>query len=327
MDRKATTMQRPGESHPVGRPDRILVLGVARSGTTWLAAALGKAAGARVVNEPDNIDADPAKDVGGRLGFGPYPIIDRDQKAPQFRALWDLSFAARVPRNGWQLKIGRLVLRLPRRLRDPFLRRSAQAVSALPGRAPHVVVKSIYAMFAVDWIAACYQPRVIVIQRNPLNVISSWAELGVHGFDLLTRPRIADRYLHRLGVVPPGPDASQLQRIAAWVGVLTTVLNEELERHPDWLLVTHEDLCAAPETRIRDVSEWAGLTWTSAAASFLQESNRPGEGFSSVRITRDQPGQWRRRLSDQQVGEIEEVLAQFPSRGWVRQPAQADNRG
>jgi hypothetical protein len=328
MDRESTTMQRPVAAAPLGRPDRILVLGVARSGTTWLAAALGKTEGARVINEPDNVDADPARDAGGRLGFGPYPILDRGQRAPQFRALWDLSFAARVPRNGWQLKVGRLVLRLPRRLRDPFLRRSAQAVSALPGRAPHVVVKSIYAMLAVDWIAANYQPRIIVIQRNPLNVISSWAELGVHGFDLLARPRIADRYLHRLGVVPPGPDASQLQRIAAWVGVLTTVLNEELERHPDWLLVTHEYLCADPETRIREVCEWAGLTWTPDAASFLAESNRPGEGFSSVRITRDQPDRWRRRLSDEQVVEIEEVLAQFPSRGWVHQPSPSgDHRG
>jgi hypothetical protein len=118
--------------------------------------------------------------------------------------------------------MGRLVLRLPRDVRDPLLRHSAQVVAALPGRASHVVVKSIYAIFAADWIAANYQPRVIAIQRHPLNVISSWAEFGVHGFDLLARPHIVDRYLHRLGVAVPGPHATNLQRIATWVGVLSS---------------------------------------------------------------------------------------------------------
>jgi hypothetical protein len=222
--------------------------------------------------------------------------------------------------------MGRLVLRLPRDVRDPLLRHSAQVVAALPGRASHVVVKSIYAIFAADWIAANYQPRVIAIQRHPLNVISSWAEFGVHGFDLLARPHIVDRYLHRLGVAVPGPHATNLQRIATWVGVLTTALNEQLERHPDWLLVTHEDLCADPQTSIRDVCERAGLTWTEAATRYLRESNRLGDGFSSLRISRDQPDRWRRRLSDPQVGEIEEVLAQFPARGWARQPPHRDDR-
>lgn len=313
--------QRTAETRrPITRPDRILVLGVARSGTTWLTAALSRADGVRLVNEPDNVDADPDSGAAGRLGFGPYPILDRSQKAPHFRALWDLSFAARVPRTGWRLGVGRLLLRLPRGIRDPILRHTAQAISTLPGQPPHVLVKSIYAMFAVDWIVANYQPRVIVIQRNPLNVVSSWVELGLHGFDLLDRPRLDARYLRRLDIVPPGTDASDLQRTAAWVGLLTTALGEELERHADWLLVTHEDLCADPQNRIREVCERLGLTWTDASASFVRDSDRPGEGFSSVRITRDQPSRWRVRLSDDQVREIEEVLAQFPSRGWVRQP-------
>src|SRR5579863_5947267 len=80
-----------------GRPDRLLLLGVARSGTRWLATALGHAADTRVVKEPDNVDADPTGNGASRFGFGPYPMIERDDAAPQFRALWDLSFSDRVP--------------------------------------------------------------------------------------------------------------------------------------------------------------------------------------------------------------------------------------
>lgn len=303
-----------------GRPDRVLLLGVARSGTRWLGTALSHTEGTRYVTEPDNVDADPRGAGPSKLGFGPYPVIDEDDEAPQFRGLWDLSFSARVPR-GWGRDAARVGLRLPRPVRDPLLRRTAQAMSALPGRPPQVVVKSIYAMFAVDWLLKNHQPRVVVLQRNPLNVISSWAELGVHGFDLLTRRVVQERYLRPLGITPPGEDASVLQRTAAWVGLLTTVLAEQVERHPGWLVVTHEDLCREPQVRIREVCDRLGLPWSAAVERFLHEANRPGDGFSHVRITREQPNRWRGRLADDQVAEIEAVLNQFPSQGWVLPPS------
>ncbi len=298
----------------IGRADRILLLGVARSGTRWLATALGNAEGTRLVKEPDNVSA---------RNFGPYPVIDAGAAAPQYRALWDLAFSARLPNGeipGWRLRASRAALRLPEAVRDPLIRRSAQFISSWPGRSPHVVVKSIYAHFAVDWLVENYQPRVITIQRNPLNVVSSWSELGLSGFDLLTRPVIRERYLDRLGVTLPR-NPTRLQLIATWVGLLSTVAAENQQRHPDWLLVTHEDLCVEPETSIRAVCEQLGLTWSEQVARFLANSNRPGEGFSNIRVTREQTNRWRKRMTDAQVDEVEAALEAFPSRGWVRPPA------
>ena len=98
-----------------GRPDRLLLLGVARSGTRWLATALGHAEATRVVKEPDNVDADPTGSGVSKFGFGPYPMIERDDPAPQFRALWDLSFSDRVPNKpGLKRSAARAALRLPR---------------------------------------------------------------------------------------------------------------------------------------------------------------------------------------------------------------------
>lgn len=308
-----------------GRSDRLLVLGAARSGTRWLATALGQAEGTRLVKEPDNVDADPRGHGPGRLGFGPYPLLDPDERAPQFRALWDLSFAARVPkRSGWRARGARAALHLPRPVRDPLLRRSAQAISALPGRAPHVVVKSIYAPFYVEWLVRNYDPKVILIQRNPLNVISSWVDLGVHGFDLLDRPAVRARYLDRLELPHDWERDTPLAHAAMWVGLVTWALAERLERHPEWLLVTHETLCSNPLVLIRDVCERAGLTWGDDVERFLRESDRPGTGFSNVRVTRDQPNRWRGRLNDSQVEEIEVVLSRFPTRGWIRAPQPAN---
>lgn len=315
VDEEGVTMA-DTEVAPVvpGRGDRILLLGVARSGTRWLASALGHTEGTRLVKEPDNVTA---------AGFGPYPVIDADEDAPHYRALWDLAFTARLPNGetpGWRLGAGRVALRFPRIVRNPLLRRTAQVISAWPGRAAHVVVKSIYAQFTVDWLMRNYQPRIIVIQRDPLNVVSSWLELGLGGFDLLTRPAIRERYLDRLGVDALPADAAPLQLVATWVGLLATVLSEHVDRHPEWLIVTHEDLCADPQPAVRQVCDRVGLRWSHQVGRFLTESNRPGDGFSNVRVTREQSTRWRQRLTDQQVDEIQAVLAQFPSCGWVRRP-------
>lgn len=308
-------MTAPNAASVPGRRDRILLLGVARSGTRWLATALGHAAGAQLVKEPDNVTA---------TNFGPYPMIEAAAAAPHYRALWDLAFSARVPTGDapdWRLRAGRMALRLPPKVRDPMLRSAAQIIAALPGRAPQVVVKSIYAPFAVDWLVRNYDPKVVVIQRNPLNVISSWLELDLSGFDLLTRPSVRERYLDPLGVPPQNGDTSPLQLVARWVGLLGMVLGEHLSRHPQWLQVTHEDLCVDPEQSIHAVCDAVGLTWSDAVVRFLAESNRPGEGFSHVRVTREQSTRWRKRLSVDQVAEIEAELARFPARGWVTEDA------
>jgi hypothetical protein len=309
-----------------GRADRVLVLGPGRSGTRWLATAMGHAVGTRLVKEPDNVDANPEGRGPGRLGFGPYPLIEATDAAPQFRALWDLAFAARVPNQaGWRIAAGRAALRLPRTVRDPLLRRTAQAISALPGRAPHVVVKSIYAPFYAEWLVRNYDPKVVVIQRNPLNVISSWIDVGMHGFDLLDRPVIRERYLDPLGLAAQTGDRTPLQEAARCIGLITMVLAEHVAQHPEWLLVTHEDLCVDPAVRIREVCERAGLPWSDDVRRFLQESDRPGTGFSNVRVTREQPTRWRGRLDDQQVAEINEILGRFPTRGWIRPPIGAED--
>ena len=304
---------------------RILLLGVPRSGTTWLARALGYTGGTRVVREPDNIDAEPSGDGRSALGFGPYPVLDAGDDAPQFRALWDLSFSGRIPnRPQWRRRAGSVVRRLPTQLRTPLTGGLASAMSSLPGRPQRVVVKSTYAIFTMPWLERHYRPRVIVLQRNPMNVISSWADLSIHGFDLLTRPVFRERYLDRYGVAAPTTATTQLQLIAAWVGFLAAALNEQAAQHPDWAVVTHDELCIEPRTSVRGVCETLGLPWNDEVDAYLRGADRPGEGKNNqFREAKALPDRWRRRFDDSQIAEIRAVLEQFPTQGWVRPPQRA----
>jgi hypothetical protein len=309
-----------------GRSDRILLAGVARSGTSWLVRAMAQTPGTVHYYEPDNVDADPTgtRPVG-RSGFGPYPIIDRGESGQPFRALWDAAYAGRLPKvqqidSGLKLQAVRAVLRLPEKVRQPLIETGSKILAGLPGGPERTAIKSIYAAFSLDWLVDRYDPRVVVLQRHPLNVVSSWRELKIPGFDLTTRPALLTRYRDRFTGDPLGPDASELTRISWQVGLLTTAIGDALDRHPEWLLISHEDLCVDPPNRIREVIERLGMPWSPEVTQFLDDSNRPGEGLKPVRVTKEQPTRWKGRLTDDEVEEITSVLARFPRHGWVREP-------
>src|ERR1700687_1522558 len=100
------------------RSDRLVLVGVARSGTSWLGHALGRGRDGPLFFEPDNVDAHPpAATTAGRRGFGPYPVIDGDDDAGQFAPLWDLVFSGRLPfalRERRRLRpAAKMALRLP----------------------------------------------------------------------------------------------------------------------------------------------------------------------------------------------------------------------
>jgi hypothetical protein len=218
------------------------------------------------------------------------------------------------------LAAARLLLRLPATVRDPLVRDLAHALGSLPHSRRRRVVKSIYSPFALEWLTDRYRPLVVILQRHPLNVVSSWREMGLPQFDLATRPGILNRHALPGGLHPPASGASELLRIAWCVGLLSTVLGEAADRHPDWVLATHEDLCADPGGTMRVIAGRLGLAWSAEIDRFLAESDRPGRGLAPVRVTGEQPQRWLARLTPHEAEEVTDMLGRFPRHGWVREP-------
>lgn len=311
--------------------NRVLLAGVGRSGTTWTGRILGCAADTVYMNEPDNVGinhAGPAQN--DTLGFGPYPVLKAGQSAPQYAALWRMAYGGRLPmRVGVGRRVARLGLRLPHAVRDPLLTAFAGALAGSRTPPRNVVVKSTMTPFAIEWIVENFQPHVVVIQRNPLNVVSSWLEWRVLGKDLHTRPAVRERYAELIGQEPPPPGDSPLALTAWCVGLLTTTLARLTTDHPEWHVITHEELCADPRGQFNDLYGKLGLTWTEDAERFLERgyllpsfarsAQAPGSSDPAEAI-KEQPHRWKERLTDDQIAEIETMLEQFPTRGWVRTP-------
>ncbi len=306
-----------------GRVDRILIVAVGRTGSTWLTQALDHTPGTVSLFEPDNIDASRVPNANfGKSGFGPYPIIDPEDKGGVYRSLWDVVFKGGVTYK--QLRkmspFMHPLLKLPKPVLRYLVNIGGLALSSLPGKGQRNIAKTIYACFSIEWIVKNYNPQVIVTQRHPYSVIASWRDLGLPKFDLLTRPELLKRYRDRFEGEPPTAKDSELTQVAWLVGLQTAVLGEAVERHPEWVVVNHEDMCIDPVEKFRALCKIMRIPWSDDVEEFLESSNRPGEGMVTNRVTSEQVDKWRRVLSVEEVQEISSVLNRFPNHGWVVKP-------
>jgi hypothetical protein len=279
------------------------------------------------VGEPDNEGKEPFA-VRAKRSMGRFPVLAPDEEAPIYEQLWTDALAGRVRgrtlREGagkfFLKKVTRPELRAAYSYTAPQVSLRLRAISALATRPTvqqlgrNVIVKSVFAPMTVEWIDARWQPEILVVVRNPYNVLASWVELGYMQLDLHLHETVRRRYAEPLGIPPLQPGATPLQHIAWEVGLLSTVLRKAAEVHPTWRVISHEELCMNPDDHFKKMTEDLGLEWSEAADSFLKQSNKPGTGYDTKRVASEQPDRWKKRLSERQIAEIDSVLADFPQK-------------
>src|SRR6478672_3089052 len=73
----------------------VLVVGPARSGTTWVARTLGLTDGSVYISEPDEAPAVPFA-TRARSRMGMLPVVEPGDDGPElYRRLWDVAFSTR----------------------------------------------------------------------------------------------------------------------------------------------------------------------------------------------------------------------------------------
>jgi hypothetical protein len=314
-----------------------LVVGLPRSGSTWLATMLGKAGGSTLVSEPDNHLMIPAAlRAKRRLGRGIFPYLVPDESALEYEEIWaqafgesgaDYTFSEMLRRTAAH---GALAMLPEQRIRQAF--RVSPSVTpgirlverlAVPDRpaslTDDLIVKSVYAPLAVEWIAARFEANVVVLLRDVRNVASSWIELGWTGSladdELAMSHRPTLERLGREWGLPQLPADQPVSRLAWFLGLLTVSLEQAAARHPEWTVVRHEAVCADPRRSFKELAARLGLEWTDEADAAVGDTNRAGRGFQIQRVAAELPHAWRSRLASEQIDEIESVLAPFPLTG------------
>lgn len=185
----------------------ILVTGIPRSGTTWLARTLAEAPGTSMLGrEPMNPRARQFALDGALSGWVRRDGFDRGETRLLRRV-----YHGRVPRT-----YGRLGVR--------------QRMAPLPWR--RIVVKDSFALLSLQAVVAATRAVPVLIYRHPAAVLASYRRLGWR----------ADTKEYTALGAPPGDYGDDTRAMAMFWSWGHEIALADLEQVPDAIVVSHHEL-------------------------------------------------------------------------------------
>ncbi len=263
----------------------IYVAGLPRTGTTWIASVLGATPGTAYFHEPFNYQkvAEAA----------PYSLryVRAEDEDPAFAAYCRRCFAGRQRH--------RFVTS-----HQPAWRR------ILPISLGRVLIKDVHSLLALEWFHHHFAPRIVVVLRHPLAVADSWFRVAkgknqLAYSRLLGQSTLLEDHLQPFAAHLRAVDNFWSRMGAYWAACYHVVLQQQ-RRHPDWVVVRHEDLLEDPVARFRELGECLGLRWTARAERRLRDSNAGDshQPFVPRRTLAQEKEKWREHLTAEQAAAV-----------------------
>jgi LPS sulfotransferase NodH len=293
-----------------GRP--ILLTGIPRSGTTWVARILTASGEVGHINEPFNLAVSPGTlRVPADHWYAYVTAETEDRYLPALTSV--LEFEYPLVRELRRCRSRTDVLHTLKWWRD-FMR----------SRGLRPLVKEPHAVFSAGWFAERLGSDVVVMVREPLAVVSSWKRLE-WSFDftnLLEQPALMRDWLgpyeaEMTAALSPARDL--VDRVALLWRVIYSVVADE--RFPAVQLVRHEDLSRDPVHGYARLYEALGLTFRDTVATAVEASSS-SENPAETSVERPHETQidsranlqnWRHRLSEEEIARIRTITEETAS--------------
>jgi hypothetical protein len=308
-ERSSRPENRSSDPEAFGGRSPILVTGVHRSGTNWMASSLRASGEVIYISEPLNILQSPSFFEFSLENWYTYineanegPFLESYRAAFRFhletvseiRKLRSFEGSVRLGKRWLKYLIGRVQSRRPL-VRDPF------------------------AVFSAPWFVRRLGCRVVVIVRHPAAFVSSLKKLG-WTFDfrhLLRQPALMDGRLAmfrgEMEAALRAPDDVVRQASLLWRVVYRNV--DDYRAVPGLHVVRHEDLSLDPVREYERLYETLGLSFTSdakrAIARLTSEDNPEEVTLAkpySVRLdSRANLEHWKRRLERAEIDRVRDL--------------------
>lgn len=321
----------------------ILLFGLGRSGTTWIAKIFDSHPDTLYRHEPDRRFLDSGLPVAPRLEdivqrrdvtlryieaclgrrrekqVGPLPLFPKSYRGPlRARVRAGLVYAIKglsrwAPRLAESIPVPDLIERGARARVRPVWK-SVVATTHLPA----------YARLLPE--ARCF-----LILRHPGGQIESEERGRTHGhlepaegspaehLRWLLEPVVASGLGARLGLTYDDIERADPweQAVYAWAFVNEFAL-EGIAGLPNCRMVRYEDVAADPDAMARELFAFAQLEWAPQTAEFIAASTHSGGGdrkrseyFGLYRDSRAQIGKWRHRLNGERAARLEAIAGRF----------------
>lgn len=318
----------PGQ--PGGSRGPILIIGVPRSGTSWLGKIFDSHPWVLYRHEPD--------DVSARADF---PGICAVEDIPRYadaarRYVARLTTVRLVKSVGTRPIFPKPFQRLPAHYLRYSLTLGLRAAEAVPFAAAWAkrvpipdlisgdrtaiayVIKSVSLLGATTLLAkAIPESRIIAIVRHPCGQVASIKRSLAGGYTQggLFGPRVlATARARELGMTRERYEAMPGLDRCVWAWALVHAkLFEEAVNLPNVRLLSYERLCEAPVAQARELMAFANLSWTEETERFIAASTRGNgrEGYYSLfRDPIKAASKWKDELSGAEIAYVMNIIAQ-----------------
>jgi hypothetical protein len=262
----------------------MILAGVARSGTTWLADIVSSSIPCRVMSEP----------------FSPHRVVaysafpDFQYRRPDDVAAELYAYALRILQGD---------------IRDRWIDREVSHI--LP---QYRLVKEIRAHLFLRWLHDRFPdvPLLLVI-RHPCAVVLSRMEAGwAADADLdafLGQPALVDDFLADKMDVIANARAIEEKHAIIWC-VLHLVPRQQFQSE-ELPVVSYENLCLQPEKELHTVFRTLGLPYCDSALRQVHKASRTTSRRSAILTGEDRVTRWQSRLSPQQIERVLSVVKSF----------------
>ena len=248
----------------------IAVIGVIRSGTTFVGKSLSLPLRVDYIHEPFN----GGYSLPDRTSFEPR-YFPPDASSPEARAyrehlahIFRYQFGIDTwwhPADPWWRKAAKMVVGS----RGPFYLRLAK----LNPFHRAAVLKSPLAVRPAEFMYENFGVRPVIVVRHPASLAASlkrmewWPEMkDFRGDPELERTYFANEQDFLRRSWPSRFHESMGHWRAAY-----KILLAQADEYPDWIVVTHEDLCARPVSTFRELYERLELPWSSSVDSTIRD--------------------------------------------------------
>ena len=325
----------------------ILLVGIPRSGSTWATQVLSRAEGCTNVQEPDNEKENPLAYIL-KKNLHRFPYLRENMESPDYYCLWNIVFSdKKIPYqilhifekyfmpDQWILEF--MVGGKCGYIHEPGFFRFVKESHVLKGNkiiwglkqkkyainriakyfyikqsTNRIIVKSVHASLSIPWIEKYFKPQIVVMLRNPLNIIASYLSLrmaeSIRNI-FIQKELIQDHLTEFMDIVYSAKN--RVQQIAVQIGAIYKVLENQIAQHPEWIVIKHETLCEDPLEEFKQLYHELDLNWTTETENFIKASNKEGKGFSRNRVAKNEIDKWKRKLTSEQIKDINRCIASF----------------
>jgi hypothetical protein len=247
-----------------------LILGVGRSGTTWLSRVL--------LETPTPI----------RFFMEGLYFVKPKLKFSEFGDFTAIHYSATLPENNSLLRIYRSFL-------------AQQYYWSALGVNKHLqrndsdwqlcVVKEVHSLLATEALLTYFNCPTVFVTRNPIYLIDSlFARDGLHTIYLCHESRwvFKTNFIKRFAPEHSKDIKRALQKVSKLearqqivlykllsVALIQLMFNKLFRYFPNICLVSYEDLCQNPQTLFPYLADFLGLNWDQKMQSFLMNTGNP----------------------------------------------------